>query len=102
MKARLHAGMSTEKDDIKRVGKSGQISLGKQHAGQYFREDRRDDGSIVLTPVVVVPRSHWTVRDQAKIKRALAWAARHPPSETDLDELIALAERPRMKAARGR
>ena len=91
-----------DETDIKRVGKSGQISLGKQHAGRYFREERREDGSIVLTPVVVVPRSHWTVRDQAKIKRALAWAAQHPRSETDLDELVAEAKRPRVKAARGR
>src|SRR6187549_3896136 len=97
MKARLHAGMSDE-TDIKRVGKSGQISLGKQLAGQYFREERHEDGSIVLTPVVVVPRSHWTVRDEAKIKRALAWAAKHPAAESDLDELTAESERPRVKA----
>ncbi|HVE83562.1 MAG TPA: hypothetical protein VND93_11965 [Myxococcales bacterium] len=97
----MGAGMSEEMD-VKRVGKSGQISLGKQHAGQYFRQERHGDGSIVLTPVVVVPRSHWTVRDQAKIKRALAWAAKHPPKETDLDELMAQAERPRQKVARGR
>ena len=38
--------------DIKRVGKSGQILLGKQHAGEYFREVRQADGTILLTPVV--------------------------------------------------
>src|SRR3954468_1301380 len=88
--------------EIKRVGKSGQISLGKDHAGEYFREERQADGSIVLTPVVVVPRLHWLLRDQAKIKRGLEWIATHPPQETNLDELIALAERARKKVTRGR
>ncbi|MBI3181498.1 MAG: hypothetical protein HYZ28_05090 [Myxococcales bacterium] len=75
--------------DIKKVGKSGQISLGKQHAGQYFREERREDGTIVLVPVVVVSRSHWTLRDEAKIRRALAWAAKTPPEASDVDALVA-------------
>ncbi len=64
--------------EIKRVGQSGQVSLGKQHTGQYFREEERDDGSILLVPVVVVPRSHWSVRDEGKIRKALAWATKTP------------------------
>jgi hypothetical protein len=79
--------------DIKRVGKSGQISLGKQHAGQYFREERQEDGSIVLVPVVVVAKSHWSVRDQGKIKEAIAWAAGNPPMESAIDALAAKAEK---------
>jgi len=71
--------------DIKRVGKSGQISLGKQLAGQYFREQRQDDGSIVLVPVVVVSKSHWSVRDEGKIRKAIAWAAKNPAKESDVD-----------------
>ncbi|MHB8878011.1 MAG: hypothetical protein ACYC8T_30310 [Myxococcaceae bacterium] len=76
-------------NDIKRVGKSGQISLGKQHAGQYFREERREDGSIVLVPVVVLSQSHWTVRDEAKIRKALSWAAKSAPKASDLEKLVA-------------
>ena len=79
--------------DIKRVGKSGQISLGKQLAGQYFREERHDDGSIVLVPVIVVPRSHWSVRDEGKIRKAIAWAAENPAKESDVDGLAAKAEK---------
>ena len=77
--------------DIKRVGTSGQISLGKRFAGQFFREEEREDGAIVLVPVAVLPRSHWSIRDEAKIKRALSWAAENPPKETNLDELIVKA-----------
>ena len=73
--------------DIKRVGKSGQISLGKQLAGQYFREQRQDDGTIVLVPVVVVSRSHWSLRDEVKIRKAIAWAAKNAAKESDVDEL---------------
>lgn len=85
---------SQAETDIKRVGKSGQISLGKQHAGQYFREERRSDGSIVLVPVVVVAASHWTIRDQEKIRMALDWAGKNPPRESDLNALAARAEKP--------
>ncbi len=74
--------------DIKRVGKSGQISLGKEHTGQYFREELQDDGSILLVPVVVVPQSHWTVRDAGKIRKAIAWAAENPPRASDVDDLV--------------
>jgi hypothetical protein len=85
--------------DIKRVGKSGQISLGKQLTGQYFREEHQEDGSILLVPVVVVPRSHWTVRDEGKIRKALVWAAEHPARESDVDELL---EKVRARAVRKR
>lgn len=77
--------------DIKRVGKSGQISLGKQLAGQYFREQHQEDGSIVLVPVVVISRSHWSVRDEDKIRKAIAWAAKNPAKESDVDGLTAKA-----------
>ena len=72
---------------IKRVGSSGQISLGKSLAGQYFREEERDDGTIVLVPVAVLPKSHWSIRDGKKIRQALAWAAENPAKESDLDKL---------------
>lgn len=44
--------------EIKVVGKSGQISLGKRFAGKVLRLDRLEDGSILLTPVAIVPESH--------------------------------------------
>ncbi len=94
----MNSEPSTE-TDIKRVGKSGQISLGKQLAGQYFREQRQGDGSIVLIPVVVLSKSHWTVRDEDKIRKALTWASKNPAQESDIDGLAAKAGK---KAKRGR
>ena len=39
--------------EIKVVGKSGQISLGKSHAGKTLRLERFDDGRMVLTAVTI-------------------------------------------------
>lgn len=88
--------------DIKRVGKSGQISVGKQYAGRYFREEVRKDGAIVLTPVAVLPESHWTVRDRAKIVEALEWASKTPPRESNLDQLVERARKATSASKRGR
>jgi hypothetical protein len=85
--------MSTEilRSEIKVVGKSGQISLGKSYAGKTLQLQRRADGSILLTAVAVVPESQlWTLEEPHRtlIARGLAWAAETPPSATDLDDLF--------------
>ncbi|SRR5712692_11716465 len=110
MMAWQHDGMketAAEIDDrveIKVVGKSGQISLGKSYAGKMLRLERRQDGTVVLTAVAMVPESQlWTLREphRSRIERGLAWAAETPPSETDLDSLlIPRAPRARRKRAR--
>ena len=85
--------------EIKVVGRSGQISLGKSYAGKTLRVERQEDGRIVLTAVAVVPESQlWTLeeRERARIQQGLDWAAKTSPKHTDLDALI--ARRP--KAAR--
>jgi hypothetical protein len=77
--------------EIKVIGRSGQISLGKSYAGKTLRVERREDGSILLTAVAMVPESQlWTVEepDRSRIARGLAWAAETRPSETDVDALL--------------
>lgn len=77
--------------EIKVVGKSGQISLGKNYAGKTLRVQRREDGSILLTSVAMVPESQlWTLEepDRSRIARGLAWAARTKAQETDLEGLL--------------
>ena len=78
--------------DIKVVGKSGQISLGKNYAGKALRVEHRRDGVIVLTAVAVIPESQlWTTEEphRSRIKRGLAWATATTPAETDVDALVA-------------
>ncbi|HVT58711.1 MAG TPA: hypothetical protein VHR45_09935 [Thermoanaerobaculia bacterium] len=91
--------------EIKTVGKSGQVSLGKRYAGKLLRLDRRADGSIVLTAVAAVPESQlWTIRepDRTAIARGLEWAARTPRAESDPALILARAsKKPRAKRYRG-
>ena len=85
--------------EIKVVGKSGQISLGKKYAGKTLHLLRRDDGSILITSVAMVPESQlWTLQEphRSRIARGLAWAAETAPQETDMDVL--LKRRPRGSA----
>ena len=84
--------------EIKVVGKSGQISLGKRYAGKTLRLERRRDGTMVLTAVAVVPESQlWTLEEphRSRIARGLTWASETPAKETDLDALTTRAGRRR-------
>ena len=85
--------------EIKVVGRSGQIALGKSFAGKALRVKLGRNGIIVLTPVAVVPESQlWTLEepDRARIARGLAWAARTKPRESEVESLL----RPRANTAR--
>jgi len=76
---------------IKVVGKSGQISLGKSYAGKTLRLQHREDGSILITSVAVVPESQlWTIEEpnRSRIARGLAWAAKTAATETDMEVLL--------------
>jgi hypothetical protein len=86
--------------EIKVVAKSGQISLGKRHAGKLLRLERRTDGTLVLTPVAMVPeRQLWTLEEphRSRIERGLAWAAKTEARETEVDGLL----KPRAKGTQG-
>ncbi|MPZ21120.1 MAG: hypothetical protein GEV06_24955 [Luteitalea sp.] len=77
--------------EIKVVGKSGQISLGKRYAGKTLRLERREDGTVLLTAVAMVPETQlWTLDapHRSRIARGLAWAAANNPRETDVEELV--------------
>jgi hypothetical protein len=90
--------------EIKVVGKSGQISLGKGYAGKTLRVERNQDGSIVLTAVAMVPEAQlWTVEEpgRSRIAQGLQWAATTPAKETDIDALVGRRTRV-TRASRGR
>ncbi|PZN78800.1 MAG: hypothetical protein DM484_12225 [Candidatus Methylumidiphilus alinenensis] len=75
---------------LKMVGSSGQISLGKKYAGKYFEVDEREDGSIFMVPMRVIPESEAWLHSldlQAQLRRADDWYREHPPAETNLDAL---------------
>jgi len=94
----------TEDVEIKVVGKSGQISLGKRYAGKTLRLERRADGTVVLTAVAMVPESQlWTTQEphRSRIERGLTWASATKPHETSVEDLVN-ARSTRGKRTRGR
>jgi len=92
--------------EIKVVGKSGQISLGKRYAGKTLRLERRQDGTVLLTAVAMVPETQlWTLEEphRSRIKRGLSWAVANKPQETDVEDLLkGRTVRARRARARGR
>jgi hypothetical protein len=87
--------------DIKRVGQSGQITVGRKLAGKLLRVEELEDGRLVLTPVVDVPESQlWTLQEphKSRIQKGLAWAAQTPAKKTDLDKLLTSARKRSGKA----
>jgi hypothetical protein len=95
---------ASDRLEVKVVGKSGQISLGKRFAGKTLRLERRVDGTMLLTAVAMVPEHQmWILQEphRSRIARGLAWAAATQPQDTDIDSLL----KPSTKAlgqARGR
>jgi hypothetical protein len=81
----------TSTSEIKVVGKSGHISLGKRYAGKTIELRRLDDGSLLLRAVSMVPeRQLWTLEEphRSRIARGLAWAAHTEPRESDPQSLL--------------
>ena len=77
--------------EIKVVGKSGQISIGKDYAGKPFRLEREAGGRIVLTAVAMVPESQlWTLAEphRSRIERGLSWAGQTKPRGTSVETLL--------------
>jgi hypothetical protein len=75
---------------LQMVGNSGQLSLGKQFAGRYFDVEVRDDGSILLKPMRVIPECDawlYTAEMRERLQAADAWMDENLPSETDLESL---------------
>jgi hypothetical protein len=73
--------------EVKTVGASGQISLGKQYAGRTVTVDLISDGVWTIKTAQVIPDDElWlhTPEASTRLGRALDWSASHPRSETDL------------------
>jgi hypothetical protein len=88
--------------EIKVVGKSGQISLGKSLAGIGFIVQTQPGGDILLKHAVVVPVNERWLHEpgmKEKLARAGEWARGNAPKETDLDKLEArISARAKAKA----
>jgi hypothetical protein len=89
--SRLMRSQSTEAPlPIKMVGANGQISLGKEFAGQQVQVEQREPGVWLVRAVVVVPANELWLHApdaSASLDRAVTWAQANPPRQSDLSEL---------------
>lgn len=72
------------------VGSSGQISIGKQYAGQQVIVEEIEPGEWRIQTAITIPKSQaWvhTKAMQAELDRALEWAANRAPKKTSLTAL---------------
>jgi hypothetical protein len=75
---------------VKVVGKSGQISLGKEFAGQQVVIEEVEPGEWRIRAAVVVPRSQaWLHSEamQARLAKAIDRVQTTAPADTDLTKL---------------
>ena len=77
---------------IKTVGSSGQISLGKEFAGQTVMLDEIDTGVWIVKLGRFIPdNERWLHMPnvQGELKKAMVWAEKNPPEDTNFEELEA-------------
>jgi hypothetical protein len=76
---------------IKQINTQGQISVGKKFAGQKVQVKEYSDGSVVLTPVEIIPTLELNLmKDQMFHKRLMEfdqWEKNNQPSQTDLNQI---------------
>lgn len=76
--------------EVKQIGTSGQISLGKQHAGKTVTVEEVEGGVWLIKTAQVIPDSEmWLHAPEmaASLDRALAWSEKSERTESDLAEL---------------
>ena len=75
---------------VKTIGRSGQLSLGKEYAGRTVVVDSPEEGVWVIKTAQVIPDNElWLHQEPAKSKleAGLKWARETPRKASDLDEL---------------
>lgn len=88
--------------EVKTIGTSGQLSLGKKYAGRTVVVDQLEEGVWMIKTAQVIPdNERWlhTPEVTARLTEAFDWFAKHPPEETDIDELQRRLARRRRKAS---
>jgi hypothetical protein len=76
--------------EVKTIGASGQISLGKENAGRMVTVEQVEEGVWIVKAGQFVPdNERWlhTPEMKGKLSRAIAWAGKTPPKDTDLNEM---------------
>ncbi|MEP7352926.1 MAG: hypothetical protein ABI824_06810 [Acidobacteriota bacterium] len=73
--------------EVKTIGSSGQISIGKQYAGRTVVVDELEEGVWLIKTAQVIPdNERWLHEPEVArtLKRAMEWADTHPVQVSDL------------------
>jgi len=73
--------------EIKTIGSSGQISLGKENAGRTVMVEQVDEGVWLIKSARVIPESElWlhTPGAAETLSRSIQWAEKHPAKKSNL------------------
>ena len=57
--------------EVRKVDSSGRLSLGREKAGEQYEANEAPDGTIVLTPVAVIPKRELWLHKNAEAKASL-------------------------------
>lgn len=77
---------------VKSIGSSGQISLGKEHAGRKVLVETPEPGVWVIRTATIIPDNERWIHETATKKdlaKALTWAQKTPAKAFDLNKLKA-------------
>lgn len=80
--------------ELKTVGRSGQVSLGKALAGKHFFMESLPSGDVLLKHAMIVPvNEQWLHTSTMKDRLAASdqWMAAHPAQASDLSALASKA-----------
>ncbi len=58
-------------DDVKRIDALGRINLGKEHANETYAVEKQKDGTLILTPVAVIPKRELWLWENEKAMNAV-------------------------------
>ena len=81
---------------VKTIGSNGQVSLGKQYAGQQVLIEQYEEGVWLIRTAEVIPlNERWlhTSEHRAKLDKALEHATTNPTDSTNTDAILEQLER---------
>jgi len=84
----------TQHQQVKVIGGNGQLSLGKEFAGQMVLIDQLDNGTwLIKTGEFIANSEKWLYRGDslARLDKALSWAAKNKPTD-NFDEIAKKVE----------
>ena len=77
---------------VKKVGSSGQISIGKEYAGRTVLIEQTERGVWLIKTVQIIPDSERWMNEEpvkSRIDQAIQWAGKNRPRKSDLEKLSA-------------